>query len=903
MKKQFLLLFLLFALNGVAQSLDPTFGVNGIVNSQFSNVPSSDSCSASAIQPDGKIIVCGTSQTPNTTGRFIARLNTDGTLDTSFSTIGYKYLSLGNSQGIEKIRLLSNGKIILCSQLSILKLNADGSYDTTFGTNGTTSASFSPSDPIINKSMALQSDGKIITVGCSWSNSNRDFVLVRYNVNGSIDTTYGTNGIAQIDLGTNFDSAFDVAAQTDDKMIVTGHTASTSASTSPNMVTIRVNTDGSLNTSFGISGKVTYVTANSDSGKSIAIYPDGKIMVLVITNGHPAYFKYNVNGSLDTTFSTVGYKVDTIKMTATNSMYTQLFVTPRIILLDSGKFIASGVTYSTVSGVTENDFALKKINSDGTDDVTFGTNGFSTYSINQIDYSNFTHILSTGDIITGGCSLFSSSIYKVVFLQYNQNGIYQNSRFFNIKLSEEGIAKMIEQANGKIVVIDDTSDYFVNPKMTLRRYNTDGSPDSTFGVSGVIDTQLSCDVRVDCLIGLNNGKIAYSNMYNKYVYRTTADGILDATFGTNGLADLSTIIGGNGYIDKIKQGPDSKIYVAFDHPISGGSSYNFGVLRLLDNGTVDTTFGTNGIFDARFNYFSSTDITEFPSDLCFQSDGKIIVTGSIQNNLTTTTPSVVIGAMRLNTDGTLDTSFGTNGKTINFSSTYSRNYPGDLICLNDNKFLLNAYLSPTNATATLKFNADGSLDTSFGNNGYVYDLNYNNAMVLQTDGKILKGGNKNAHFSTTRYNANGTIDTGFGINGYLSTPINNYSSINSLLFTQNGNLIAGGFSSTDRITYATLVRYTNLNLGVLSFEGNNLLVYPNPIINETTFDYTLTNDSQISISLYDIEGKLMSEIAKDEIQTTGNHQLLINMSGYASGNYILKLTSNTGQHSIQLLKK
>lgn len=898
MKKQFVFLFLLLALNSFTQSLDPTFGVNGIVNSQFSSVPLPDTCNASIIQPDGKTLICGsTNDIFQTTIKFIVRFNTDGTLDSSFGYNGIKYLSLGNSFGVEKMQLLANGKILLCSQYSLIRLNSNGFYDTTFGTNGITAiASLPSSNTIFNKSMTLQNDGKIITVGYGMYSTNRDFVLVRYNVDGTIDTTYGTNGIAQFNLGTNYDYAFEAATQTDDKIIVTGHTSTTGTTSFNDMVTIRVNTNGSLDTTFGNSGKVVYATSIiSDSGRSVVIQPDGKIVVLVITNGHPAYFRYNTDGTLDTTLNGVGYKIDTINISGSGNPNSINFIKPKMVLLDSGKFI--------ISGTSNGDFALKKINADGSNDLTFGTNGLSTYNFNTSDYSNFVNVTNTGSIYTGGYTFLSTNISKIVTLEFNENGAYVNSSFFNLKSSGDAIAKMIEQTNGKIVVLDEASDLNNYPNLTVRRYNSDGTPDNTFGIGGVVDTQKLGDIYGDCLIKLNDEKLAFSSMNNRYIYRITSDGVLDSTFGTNGLVDLSSIIISGSSLDEIKQGPDNKIYVAFDNALSNGI-LDFGILRLLDNGTIDTTFGTNGIFHTRFDYFNTADSNEAPSIMCFQSNGKLIVSGFLSDNTTT---NVAIGILRINSNGTIDTSFGTAGKTIINPSTYYRNWPTTIICLNNDSFLLNASLQTysTSISATLKFNANGSLDTSFGTSGYVYDLSYNNDMVLQTDGKILKGGeNQNTHFSTTRYNTDGTIDISFGNNGYLNTPINNYSQINSLLLTQNGNLIAGGFSSTDRVTYATLVRYTNLNLAVLSFtKENSLLVYPNPIINETTFDYTLTNDSQISISLYDIEGKLMSEIAKDEVQSAGNHKLNINMSSFASGSYILKLTNNIGQHSIQLLKK
>lgn len=880
-------LALLFSLTGIAQSLDPTYGNGGVVTNHFTNNTSSDICCASLTQPDDKIIICN--------NQYIARINPDGTLDTTFNTLGYKYISPVNSNGIEQLLLQPDGKIILCAQYSVLRLNSDGSTDTTFGINGTTSAALPSNNTIFNKSMTLQSDGKIVTVGYGInSTTNKNFVAVRYNTDGTLDNSFGTSGIAEFDLGTNYDYAFDVAVQSNNKIIITGQTATVTNVTvyRYDMATICVNTNGTLDTSFGNAGKVVYATNSNEFGRSIAIQSDDKIVLLGIINtgtgtGQAIYFRYNTNGTLDTSFNGVGYKTET-------PFFSTAIISPNTTVYNKAKIIYSQTGDLYVSGTSNNDFFIRKLYSNGSNAYFNNSNGYLTYSVNTTDYSNFINITSNGSINTGGYTLDSTTgSNKIVILSYSEYGVFQNSTLFNLRLGSDIITEIDEQPNGKAITLTNKND--------IRKFNQDGSIDTSFATNGLLsisDGFYRISTQSDGkIIGSSNNSSGSSPI----IYRFMADGSPDTSFGNNGIVDLST--SPVYFIDRVKQGLDGKIYVAFDYNFGNNIYGDYSVMRLFDNGTIDTSFGTNGIFTTHFNYYGGPDPTSFPEfaeDISFQHDGKIVIIGFLRNN---TTNNTVTGILMLNSDGTLDNSFGTNGKTINTTFNYYNTQ--NIISLSSNKFIYNGSFKTSGASGNVRYNNDGSIDTTYGTNGYVTDMNLNYYMALQPDEKILKGGSQNNHFSITRYNVDGSLDTTFGNNGYLNTPINNSSRINSLALLQNGDLLAGGYSLLGQYILATQVRYTNLNLGTLSFtiQNNNVLVYPNPIESKTTFDYTLVNEELITINLYDIQGKLVKEISKDELQSIGNHKISIDLSECTTGSYILKFIASSGNQSLQLLKK
>ena len=317
---------------------------------------------------------------------------------------------------------------------------------------------------------------------------------------------------------------------------------------------------------------------------------------------------------------------------------------------------------------------------------------------------------------------------------------------------------------------------------------------------------------------------------------------------------------------------------------------------------MDTTFGTNGYTYVNFAYYAADEI-EFPQELYVQPDGKLVITGTIQTSST----NGVTGTARLLNDGQLDTSFGVNGKII--TTAGGTNEWGNYITKTaENKYLLN--ISSTNSngirtTALFKLNYDGSIDTSFGTNGmltdaYYYDIN------LQPDGKILRGNMSNSPFTIYRNNSDGSLDTSFGTNGMLSTPIFYYSYINKLAFLQNNKLLAAGYTYNGDSQILAFARYTNLNLGELEFttNENNYMVYPNPIEEQATFSYNLKEATDVTIELIDLQGKIIQTIVKNENQIAGPYQQAIHLPSIISaGNYILRFSSPAGSQSIKIIKK
>lgn len=285
--------------NGV---LDTDFGGTGIKNSAVYGT-------SVATQSDGKILVAGGDRN----GFALARYNANGSVDFSINT---DFGVNGNYGLAESVTVQSDGKIVVVGttgrpDFAVARYNDDGSLDTTFGGTGKVTTSFGNAGGGA-KSVAVQIDGKIVVAGYASPESGGDrlglaFALVRYNVNGSVDFKTTT------DFGIGDDSGKSVALQPDGKILVAGTSYN---GNTPDFALVRYNSNGSLDTTFGGTGKVTTdFGGGTDTGDGVAIQPDGKIVVAgdssIGNNGGFALARYNSNGTLDTFFNGTG-KIKTV---------------------------------------------------------------------------------------------------------------------------------------------------------------------------------------------------------------------------------------------------------------------------------------------------------------------------------------------------------------------------------------------------------------------------------------------------------------------------------------------------------------------------------------------------------------------------------------------------------------
>ncbi len=357
-------------------SLDTAFDGDGKLTTNFFTVNSAGSSDAGyglVLLADGKMLVGGYAYNGSNGYNFaLAKYNANGSLDTGFDADGKLVTDIAGSAGAEdkgfSLSVDANGKILMAgyssvsgnSNFALVRYNANGSLDTSFDVDGklTTDISGSLDE---GHDIALQADGKILVSGFSYAASDRyDFTLVRYNTDGSLDTGFDADGKITTDFAGNIDYGYSVTIQNDQKILVAGYTYS--GSDSYDFALARYNTDGGLDAGFGMNGKlVTDFAGAQDFAHKVVVQPNGKIIVAGNSfNGSDYDFalaRYNANGSLDTSFGSGG-KVST-DFAATHEYGYDVSVDA------NGKIIVAGYAFNG----SHNDFALARYNSDGSLDV------------------------------------------------------------------------------------------------------------------------------------------------------------------------------------------------------------------------------------------------------------------------------------------------------------------------------------------------------------------------------------------------------------------------------------------------------------------------------------------------------------------------------------------------------
>ena len=379
-------------------SLDSTFGAGGKTTTSFGT--GSADIYALVLQPDGKMVAAGWDGSQSAFA--LVRYNANGSLDPTFGTSGTASTPIGiDTSGASALVLQSDGKLVAAgnawkdsvdADFAVVRYNTNGSLDATFGAGGKVTTSIG-SDEDDAYALALQPDGKLVAAGVTLNGFRWDFALVRYNANGSLDTTFGTGGTVITSIGTDGTGASALVLQPDGKLVAAGTT--TNDGSAYDFTLVRYNANGSLDATFGTGGKVTTPIGIGDNSVSaLVLQADGKLVAagyaLIAGTYDFTLVRYNTNGSLDATFGTGG-KVTT-PVGSAGDYADALLVQP------DGKLVAAG----NVEG-SDRDFAVVRYNADGSLDGSFGTGGKVITPIGSSSDVAFSLVLQPdGKLVAGG---------------------------------------------------------------------------------------------------------------------------------------------------------------------------------------------------------------------------------------------------------------------------------------------------------------------------------------------------------------------------------------------------------------------------------------------------------------------------------------------------------------------
>ncbi|HEY0426787.1 MAG TPA: FG-GAP-like repeat-containing protein [Pyrinomonadaceae bacterium] len=405
-------------------ALDFSFGVQG---RQATFIPNGQGAQYSipngvVVQPDGKIVVAGSSLTVGTKPLItILRYNTDGSLDSSFGSGGITRTAIGNgTDTANSVVLQPDGKIVIAGStyigiapsgdantgFALARYNPNGSLDTSFGNGGVVVTDFFPTlDQAFE--VLLQTDGRIVAAGFVTPGASNDglydFAVVRYNANGSIDTSFGAGGHTFTDFTAGHDVAYSAVLQADGKIVLAGVT---SLPNTPNLhfALARYNPDGSLDTSFDDDGRVTttFPGSSTELARSVKLARDGKLIVVGNANfgavteskNDFALARYNTDGSLDLSFDGDGRRVYGVTGGGSeNSEYGYDLV----VQSDNKIIVVGGSRLFTRPQGADVDFEIFRLNPNGSIDSSFGTSGNETYTdFGEIFYPPDPPIYGTG---------------------------------------------------------------------------------------------------------------------------------------------------------------------------------------------------------------------------------------------------------------------------------------------------------------------------------------------------------------------------------------------------------------------------------------------------------------------------------------------------------------------------
>jgi uncharacterized delta-60 repeat protein len=555
---------------------------------------------------------------------------------------------------------------ISLDKLGFMRFNSNGSLDTTFSGDGVVNDSVGV-NPTAND-VAIQADGKIVAVGREINTAgipaeqHDEFLIARLNADGTYDTTFDGDGIVRPTLSAQNDRAFGVAIQNDGKILAAGF--SEDASDIPDTAIIRLNTDGTLDNSFGSNGvRIAPLSSSSNLANDVLIQPDGKI----VTGGYSTFTnptredftvaRFNTDGSMDNSFFGVGLHHHDVGFASATGR--------AVAIQPNGKIVIAG---------GDSNFALFRYNPDGTSDTSFDLDGkVETPILAGNDQARSIAVQADGKIVVAGIAGESTVTppYQAtaVAARYNADGspdsTFDGDGVFMVTPGLWASFRSVAiQQDGKIVLAGQRATPTGAGEFLLVRLLQNGTPDNSFDGDGIltIPWETLPDGAARGVVIQPDGKIvAAGKHYNKVdndfvVARFTTNGVLDSTFDEDGIATTNILGGEEG--NSVALQSDGKIVVAgVSLNFTGGVSERFAVVRYNTDGSLDSTFDGDGQVTTPIRGGVDT-----ATAISIQPTGKIMVPGSSRSTTATNYPDIEFSMVRYLPDGTPDTTFSGDGK-------------------------------------------------------------------------------------------------------------------------------------------------------------------------------------------------------------------------------------------------
>jgi uncharacterized delta-60 repeat protein len=754
-------LFLAMSVRGTPAPgfLDPSFGGTGLVQLGFGG--SASVGKAVALQSDGKIVMAGQSSDASA-HIVVARFGTNNVLDPTFGTAGLARVGAGSYPTVAAVAIQRDGKIVVGGSFFsggpsgydfiIVRFNPDGTLDNTFASGGVLIQDLGGGDTC--NGLVLQPDGKIVVAGISLQGPGEFptnyMVLARFDTNGVFDPSFASNGKFQ---QTVYSRAYCLALEGDGNILVGGYLNYNGV--------FRFTTNGSPDAAFGSGGEVVLTNAQVSS---VAIQPGGNfvsqpamILAAGTLNGNAMIARMSLAGVFDTALNGTGVVTQPI---GGSGLYVT-GLTPKITGLFGGRIVKI-VIGGYFSNGAKNEFVAARFNNNGSLDTSFGGSGVVTTSLSPGDDQAFGLAQPGGALLLAGVSAPSQCETDFSLARYNSSDGSLDTNFNGTGILLQRVGDSYAEADsvaiqpdGRIVVGGTSSS--CNASTVICRFNPDGTLDASFATGGELLTNLAPAqyVRIQ-----PDGKIlmAGGNGGQLLLARFLSNGVPDVSFASTG--SFSIVVGTNGTMPfGMALQSDGKIVVGV-RAFQGGN--DLAVIRFNSSGSIDTNWnGSGSVFTALVP----------PNDtfggVAIQADGKVVASG-----YSTLSSYSEFSMFRCTANGPLDSSFGSSGRVATQVSNGDIDAGFGLALQPDGKIVLAGTSLPS--MALLRYNGNGSLDSTFGSGGkmtarigFAVDIAY--AVALQNDGKIVTGCRSQVDsfykFAVARFLTNGVLDPNYGVSG------------------------------------------------------------------------------------------------------------------------------------------
>jgi uncharacterized delta-60 repeat protein len=543
---------------------DPSFNGNGFAVVDMS-VNGTDQAEKVLIQPDGKIVVVGSAFLAGDWDFAAARLNSDGSLDASFSGDGKATIGFGGDDRCHNAALQADGKLILVggtsgtfdTDVAIARLHINGSLDNSFDGDGTVTTGFSSSDDAY--AVAIQPwDLRIVVAG-------RGGVVSRYySSDGSLDNTFSQDG----KLGVPF-NVFDASATPGGKIMLAGMEY-----VSRDAHALRLNANGSLDTEWeGDGDAIVDHDATDAEPPSLSLLPDGRVLTVVPKGGDCWIARWWADGTTDSPGRQAAAFDNITFPRGSQEVANDMAVLP------DGKILLAGQV--STAGNTETDFALMRFLSDGQPDLAFGVNGRTELSLGNYEIATAMVVQPDGKIVLVGTT-GTGAAANFMIARFNSNGTLDNTFGFggfnamNFMGGADLASAVALAPDGRIfvagTVFNGARDVF-----GVACFRSDGVADNTFDGDGKLLYEFSVGPThwASVIVVQGGTKILVGGHVGAdfALVRFTMTGALDVAFAS-GAGRLTRDLGGEDFLEAMVINPlDNRIYAAGTYVSGGGSDW------------------------------------------------------------------------------------------------------------------------------------------------------------------------------------------------------------------------------------------------------------------------------------------------------------------------------------------